>query len=172
MKTEKIHFALTLISWVVFIGLLIQTGAIIISFSVSITNAEAAKDLFLGLDLYDLRLFSFRHYVIAVFLMINIVLLKAYAAYLSIKLLTKIKLSNPFKDKIASLIEKISYVVLVIGGTVIVASAQNDWLAKNGVHTPFHLDPGGILLLAGILFIVAHIFKRGVLIQSENELTI
>ncbi len=172
MKTEKILSALKLISWVVFIGLLIQAGAIIISYAVSIGNAEAAKDLFLGLNLFDLRLFSFRHYTIAVFLMIFIVLLKAYAAYLTIQLLSRIRLSNPFEGRVASLVEKISYVVLAIGGTVIVASAQNEWLANNGMLTPFHLDPGGILFLAGILFIVAHIFKRGVLIQSENELTI
>ncbi len=43
-------------------GLVAEAGAILISFVVSYTNPEAAKDLFRGIDLYNLRQFNFWYY--------------------------------------------------------------------------------------------------------------
>lgn len=172
MATKKILKFIKILTWVVFVGLLIQAGAIIISYLVSLGNPEGAKNLFLGLNLFDLRSFSLRHYTVAVFFITAMVCLKAYAAYLAIKLLSELNLSNPFENQMAKLVEKISYVVIVIGGTATMASIHNKWLQKNGIAMLDRWEPGEILFLAGIIFIIAQIFKRGVEIQSENELTI
>jgi len=40
------------------------------------------------------------------------------------------------------------------------------------VHILFDFGAEGVLFMAGILFIVSYIFKHGVKLQSENELTI
>jgi hypothetical protein len=51
------------------------------------------------------------------------------------------------------------------------------WLAQQGVKMPDieHLRLGGadVWLFMGVtLFVIGHIFKRGIEIQSENELTV
>ena len=54
-KTESILTTMNVLTWVVFIGLLIHAGAIIVSYFISIINPEGAKNLYLGLDLFSLR---------------------------------------------------------------------------------------------------------------------
>ncbi len=41
-----------------------------------------------------------------------------------------------------------------------------------GVVTELHWESAGYLFMAGIIFIIALLFERGIEIQSENELTI
>jgi len=56
------------------------------------------------------------------------------------------------------------------------ANKYCDWLTKKGVTFP-DLQPvlsgaGEFLLLGAIIFIIAQVFKRGIEIQTENELTV
>jgi hypothetical protein len=52
MKTNQILQILKVASWIMFIGLCIKTGAMIISFFVSLfINPEGAKDLYMGMNL-------------------------------------------------------------------------------------------------------------------------
>jgi hypothetical protein len=47
-----------------------------------------------------------------------------------------------------------------------------EWLSKRIAGLQENLISGEFILLAGVVFVFSQIFKKGVEIQSENELTI
>ena len=51
MKTKKLLKIMHVLAWLVFLGLLIRVGTIIITYLISINNGGASKNLFEGLDL-------------------------------------------------------------------------------------------------------------------------
>jgi hypothetical protein len=173
MNTKQIlHFA-RIISWILFIGLCIKAGAIIISFIVSIfVNPAAAKDLYLGLDLSMLYEFSTQYYIHIVSFLIAIAVLKAYLFYLVSRIFLKIDFDNPFNSTVQGLISKISYFSLTAGLLAVIANRYSEQLLKKGMD--FQIDWGSseFLFMAGIVFIIAILFKGGIEIQSENDLTI
>ncbi|WP_025146439.1 DUF2975 domain-containing protein [Pedobacter jeongneungensis] len=166
-----------LLTWIVFIGLCIKTGSLIVSFIVSLTESRiAAKDLYMGLDLSQLLEHSPSQYVTLMLLLIFCWAAKAFLFFIAIKIFLKINLDHPFSDRMATLIINISFVSLVIGILAIVASAYSDELIREGLMLPT-LQPylaGGaeFLFLAGILFIISLVFKKGIQIQTENDLTV
>lgn len=160
------------LSWIAFIGLLVKTGAIMTSFGVSLYNPEASHNLYKGLSLYDLREHSFWYYTQVVSLMIAFSGLKAYIFYLVIQALSKVNLTNPFTMEVAVLLEKISYVLIGIWAVALLYNAQTEWFAKRQIINLDHWSTEGFFLMAGLVFIISQIFKRGVEIQAENELTV
>lgn len=176
-NTQVIFSTVHILFWIAFIGLCIKTGAIIISFLVSLfINPEGAQNLFEGLDLSALFESDKGHYILFVALLIALSGLKAYMAYLVIRLFSKIDIKQPFNTTASGLITNISGVALNTGILAIIGDIYIKWLYKKPVdlHNLYqHLDNGGeILFLAGIIFVIAKIFKKGVEIQSENELTV
>ncbi|HEU4790949.1 MAG TPA: DUF2975 domain-containing protein [Flavobacterium sp.] len=171
-KTESILTTMNVLTWIVFIGLLIHTGAIIVSYFISIINPEGAKNLYLGLDLFSLRQANFWKYSITVLLTITILGLKAYSAYLVIQILSKINLEHPFTMSVALLIEKVSHIIFTIWAVSMLANANHEWLRQSGLPISENWISGEFIFLAGVIFIIAQIFKKGIELQSENELTI
>ncbi len=171
-RTEQILTVMHILAWVACIGLMIEAGAILVSFGVSCVNPQAAKNLYQGLDLYRLRQVSFWHYTQAVSFMFALAGMKAYVVFLVIKTLAEVKLRNPFKIEVALKIETISYVLLGIWLVALVSSAHVGWLLKTtGEVYPIGAS-GEFLFAAGLVYIISQIFKRGVELQSENELTV
>jgi len=179
MKTEtkQILKLMNIIVWIIFIGLCIKTGSILYSFVLSLfINPAGAKNLHMGLDLSDLFRFNIRHYTTIVLYIIFLSGLKAYLFYLVIRIFLKINFVHPFSTDVSLLISKISYVSLGIGILTVVANGYTKWLINRGVTFPdLQQYLGGaaeFLLLGGIIFMIAQVFKRGIEIQSENELTV
>lgn len=172
-KTSFILKPTNVIFWIIFIGLCIKTGAILISFFVSLfINPDGAKNLHLGLNLFDLYTFDIWHYVFVVSLIILLTGLKAYIAYLVVKIFLKFNFSNPFNVNVTSLISKISHVALWTGILAIIANGYSEWLIKKGISISQNWGSGEFLFLAGIIFIIAQVFKKGIEIKTENELTV
>ena len=123
-STKQILTTMNIISWVLFIGVCIKTGAILFSFFVSLfINAVAAENLHLGrLNLADLYHFSLGHYVSLVVAIILLWVLKAFIFYLIIRIFLKIKFVHPFSTEVCSLRSKTSYVAVGIGTLTIVAN--------------------------------------------------
>ena len=67
---------------------------------------------------------------------------------------------------------RISIVALEIGILAIISNAYAKWLMKSGVEVIYESNSTEFLFLAGIVFVIAQIFKRGLEIQNENELTV
>ena len=176
-STEKILIVMHVVTWVLFIGLCIKTGATIISFFVSLfVTPMGAENLYLGLNLSGLPEFGKLHYIAMALFVICISVLKAFMVYLLIKIFLKINFSFPFSNEVALLIARISYVAFAIGAINLMAISYGEWLIKQGSELTYwnqSLSGGGeFLFFGGIIFIVAQVFKRGIEIQSENELTV
>lgn len=177
MTTKQILRIMNILVWVVFIGSCIQTGAILYSFFVSLfINQEGSKNLYMGLNLSELYNYSIRQYVTMVLYIICLSALKAFIAYLVIKIFLKINFVHPFSTTVTALITKIGYVASGIGILALIGTAYSEWLIKRGVRLPplhYYLgDAAVFLFFGGIIFIIALVFKRGIEIQSENELTV
>jgi len=172
-KTTELLSLMKILSWIIFIGLCIKTGAILISFGVSLfVNEGAAENLYLGLNLSGLHDFSMVHYVLIVPLLVSLTALKAYLFFLVTRIFSNINLEQPFSLPVSHLISRISYIALGSGLIAMAAFGYSEWLAGKGLEIPIHWNASEFLFMAGIIFVIALLFQRGIEIQSENELTI
>lgn len=159
--------------WVAFTGLCIKTGAILVSFLVSIfVSPGGAKDLYMGLSLASLYEFHILYYIFIVSSLILLTGLKAYIAYLVLRIFQRFQLTRPFTPGLTELFLKISHISLGSGFLAIIASACSKWISKKGVL--ISIDWGGpeILFFAGVIYLLAQVFKKGTDLQLENDLTV
>lgn len=171
-RTEQILNVMNVLAWIAFIGLLIESGAILLTYIMSLINQETAMDLYKGLDLFDLRSKNFWMYTQSVSLLIAIPAMKAYLVYLLIKIFSKIKLESPFKMEIALIIEKISYILFGLWLVSFLSSENSKWIFKLTNENAGNDLLNEYLFMAGLVYIISQIFKRGVELQSETELTV
>ncbi|MEO8149964.1 MAG: DUF2975 domain-containing protein [Bacteroidia bacterium] len=171
-KTEIILMVMHIVAWLAFIGFMIEAGALLVNYTVSLINPEATKNLYNKLNLVSLRQYSFSHYTMHMLLLMLVPILKAVVWYLAIKIAMKIKLANPFSMEVAIRVQNISYVLLGIWIVTVINMAQTSWLLKaTGVQYGSEIN-SEYLFMAGLVFIISQVFKRGVEIQTENELTV
>ena len=170
-KTEKLLTIMNILAWVVFIGLLIKAGSIIISYFVSISNDEAAKNLYRGLDLSAYKHQNFWHYTFLVGYKVILCVTQAYIAFLLTSLLTRLNISKPFNADVVKLLQKISYSILCVWLVAMVHNIHLAILGKMyGLSTTY--ISGEFIFLAVIVYILAQMFKRGVELQQEQDLTV
>ena len=176
-KAKPILTVMHITAWLIFLGLCVRTGGILYTFFVSLViNPEGAKNLYEGLNLSELYNYSIWQYSVMLSVIVLITAMKALMFYLLIKVFSKINLIHPFSKEISSLISKIGYIALSAGILTAVANIYAEQLTKKGLvlpGLPKHLEGGGeFLLFAAVIFFIAQIFKRGIEIQTENELTV
>lgn len=124
------------------------------------------------MNLNNLRQFDFTDYTITVFVMIVLEVLKAITAFLVIKVLSKIKLTNPFTLVISRNLDKICYTLFGLWILTNLFNVHIKGLSKSIAGIEQNLIPTEFILLAGVVYIFSLIFKKGVELQSENELTV
>jgi hypothetical protein len=171
-RTELVLTVMHILTWVAFIGLMIKAGAILVSYGISWVNPVAAGNLYLGLNLYNLSQFSFGHYTLFVSLMVILLCMKALICFLIIKTLSKVKLMNPFTMEVARTLERISLVLMITWAFAVAGSAHTAWLMERTGTLRDDGAAGEFIFMAGLVFIISQVFKRGVEIQSENDLTV
>lgn len=167
---------ITVVIWSIFIGLCIQAGAMLFTFVYSLFNPVVSQNLYEGLNLSALREQNTWYYGGVLSIVLFIAGQKAYLFFLMIRIFLKINLIQPFSREVSKLISSISYVALEIGAGIIIASGIFKWMQVRG----YELDRmpqmmgGGFefLLMAALLVAIGMVFKRGVEIQDENELTV
>lgn len=171
MKTEKLLKIMHILSWIVFIGLCIITGAILISYFVSIGNPEASQNLYAGLDLSEYYNHSFKQYTFIVSYKVALFATEAYIAFLVTNLLKALNLKKPFNTEVQKLMQRISYSIFNLW---VLAMVHNTHVQFIGIRHHYSMDlfSSDFIFLAGIIFIFAQIVKRGIEIQTENDLTI
>lgn len=173
MKTQQVLNILKVASWVIFFGLCIKPGAMLISTFVSLfINPLGARDLYLGLDLHEIYEFNKFHYAVLIGLMVTIELTKAYLFFWVVKTISKLNATLPFSLDMYNMISKMSKISLQIAITAIITSIYSQYLYYKMLHFKPIDTETEYLYLAGILYVIALIFKKGIELQSENELTI
>lgn len=171
-RTQHILTIMHIIAWVAFIGFMIEAGAILFSYGISYLNPEAAKNMYRGLDLYDLSKFNFWNYTCSVSFMVAISGMKAYVSFLVIKTLSKVTLEHPFKMEVAETLEKISHVLFGTWIIAVLSNAHTSWIMKRLGTLQGDRVSEEFIFMAALVFIISQVFKRGVEIQSENDLTV
>ncbi|MBC6368319.1 DUF2975 domain-containing protein [Algoriphagus sp. AK58] len=167
---------ITVVIWSIFIGLCIKAGALLFTFIYSLFNPVVSQNLFEGLNLSALREQNIWYYGGIISIILFVTGQKAYLFYLMIRVFLKINLVHPFSREVSKLISSISYVAFQIGVAVILASGVFKGMVKRGYELDRVQEMVGngfeFLLMAALLIAIGMVFKRGVEIQDENELTV
>jgi hypothetical protein len=171
-RTAQILIVMKIVAWIAFIGFSIEAGSIFISYLVSLGNPEGARNIYNGINLLSLQQYDFSYYSAMVSYLFAIAAMKSTIWCMVIGVLSKINLSNPFTMEVALKLQGISYILL---GTAIVSVLHNSsgkWLSKHTGDFYGTATTEEYLFMAGLVFIISQIYKRGVELQSENELTV
>ena len=167
---------LKIAAWIIFVGLCIEAGKLGVNFLFSIFKPEFVKNLYEKIDLSEMYDRSEWVFYQMYSLVLTIAILKAILFYQVIILVTKIDLNSPFNQFVSDKIFKISYQTFSIGIISFIARQ----LAKNLAHKGFVVDilnqfwedSQAYILMAAVVYVIATIFKKGIDIQTENDLTI
>lgn len=176
-KTNNFVFTVVhIVAWIIFVGLCIEAGGLIVNFFFSIYNPEFVERLYQKLDLSQMYNISqwafFGMYSFILFISV----LKACLFYNVIILIRKLDLSKPFNSYVASQISKLSYYTLSIGLISHIGRQTAKYLQHFKIETEvlnqFWADSEAYILMAAVVYVIAIIFSRGVEIQHENDLTV
>ena len=179
-RTKQILKILHVLSWIIFVGVCIEAGGSIFSaFYTLVINPINAATFWAGNDLSGLYKYDPGHFFVETLLISIASVLKACIFYLIIKILhnKKLTMSQPFNNEVRLFIINVSCLAFGIGLFTGAGVEYTEWLVNQGVNMPDtqHLRLGGadVWLFMGVtLFVIAQIFRRGIEIQSENELTV
>jgi hypothetical protein len=176
-KTNKfIFWSLYTVAWLIFAGLSIEAGGLFVNFFFSLYKPEFLPNLYQKLDLTEL----YREGKMAFFgvysFILTIAVLKAVMFYIVIRLMHKMDLTKPFSIFVARQVLIISYFTLSIGLLSYIARNVTKNLMHHGLASnilnPFWEDSQAFILMGAVVYIIATIFRRGVEIQNENDLTV
>lgn len=176
-QTNNIVFtALKIISWIIFVGLCIEAGGLIVNFIFSLYKPEIVKNLYQKLDLSEIYARSKSAFFGMYSFILFVSILKAVLFYIVVRLVSKIDLSKPFNSFVSRQILQISYYTLSVGLVSYIARQLAKNLEHHGFVTdnldPFWADSQAFVLMAAVIYIIASIFKKGIEIQNENDLTV
>ena len=176
-KTNSLVFkALYIIAWLIFVGLSIEAGGLVVNFFFHLYRPDFVVNLYQKLDLREMLTQSRASFFGIYSLILSIALLKSFLFYIVIRLMHTMNLSKPFDLFVSSQILRISYFTLSIGFLSYIArqfasNLQQHGLVTDGLHQ-FWEDSQAFILMGAVIYIIAAIFKRGVEIQHENDLTV
>lgn len=170
--TNKFLFnILSILAWLTCIGLIVKAGSILISYCASITKPEASKVLYHGLDLSVLYEYSFPHYSLLLGYTIIILFAQAYIAYQVSLLLVRANVISPFRNSEVHILRRISLTIVAVWSLSILFNAHI-WLIEKNIDTNLNYITTDFIFVAGLVYVLALMFERGVALQIENELTI
>lgn len=171
-RTEQILMVMHIVAWVAFVGFMIEGGAILVSFVVGIFNSQGTKFLYKDLSLDGLRDYHTGYYLLTVGFMLALSGMKAWVSYLVIKMLSKFNLANPFTAGVAASLEKISMAAFTTWVLTMLSNAFTVGIHEITGKLHGSYISGDFIIMVGLVFIIAQVFKRGVELQSENDLTV
>lgn len=175
-KNDFILNVLNVVSWIIFIGLCIESGFLIFNFILTLLKPIVTDNIHNGLNLSEIYESQFVHYIGVMSFVMVLSILKAYLFYFVVKILMKLNLVNPFNTEIGKLIEKISFEAFAIAIVSVIAHQYTKWLIQAGHEVgrveKFWDDGMAFLMMAAIIYVIAQIFKKGIELQNENELTV
>jgi hypothetical protein len=175
-KPTLVFTILKIVAWIIFVGLCIEAGGLIVNFIFSIVKPGVVKNLYQKLDLSDLYTRSSAAFFQAYSFILSIAVLKAILFNTVILLVSKMDLANPFSSLVSRQISRIGYYTLSVGILGYLAKEWTRNLAHRGYATedlyPFWGDSQAFILMAAVVYIIATIFKKGLALQAENDLTV
>jgi len=179
-KTDYFLHAINVVAWIIFIGVCIEAGGFIFNaFFTLLLNPVGASKFWTEVNLSELYNYNQSRYVTMISLMIIVALMRALMFYLIVKIFydKKLNLAQPFNEAVKRFILNLAYLALGIGLFSFWGAKFAAGLVAQGVKMPelHYLRLGGadVWLFMGVtLLVIALIFKKGIEIQNENDLTV
>lgn len=180
ITTSQILKVLEVFSWIIFLGLCVEAGGIIFNtiFTLFI-NPQGAANFWEQANLESLYRFDRGHFASMAVMMCIVAVLKAIMFYSIVKFFISKKLdfASPFNPALKNFIANLAYASFGIGIFSLSGARYAEWLTGQGavVDDLHKLHLGGFdvwLFMSVILFVISQLVKRGIEIQTENELTI
>lgn len=178
-KTKVILTLLYIIAWIIFVGLSIEAGGFITNAVFVLIKPEAVPYLWQQADLRDLLKYGHGYFFTQVLIIGVVSALKAILFYLIISILhnKQVRIEQPFTNIAQRFILRIASLALLIGLFSSIGAEGAAWLSGQGVKMPnlesLHLSGSDVWIFMSIaLFVVAYIFKKGIELQTEQDLTV
>lgn len=170
---------LYILSWIIFVGVCIEAAGFLVNAVAGIVNPGIVDRLWHQADLSHLFQHDRGYFVVMTFIMGVVGLMRGWLFYVIIKFLheKRLDLTRPFSKEMQRFIFSVAYMALLIGLFSAGGEACAEWLGEKGIRMPAieQMRLGGAdvwLFMSVVLFVIALVFKRGVEMQAENELTI
>jgi hypothetical protein len=173
ISAKQMLNVLKIMCWIIFIGLCVEAGGIL--FNIAFTtfyNPIGAGFFWNQIDFSDLYQFDKGHFLVVTSIMSIISILKAILFYLIVKMLhnKNLSIATPFNHIVA-------YIAIGIGFFSNYGVDYAEWLSQQGVKLPSIqlLKFGGAdvwLFMGVVLIVIAYVFKRGIELQEEIDLTV
>lgn len=167
---------LLIVAWLIFVGLCIEAGGLVVNYFFSLYKPELVQNLYQKLDLSGLYKSSRPAFFGVYNFIITISVLKACLFYIVIRLMHKMDLTKPFNTFVGKQILLVSYFTLSIGLLSYLARQFANNLRHRGFDTDnlnqFWADSQAFVLMGAVIYIIATIFKKGIELQNENDLTV
>ena len=179
-RTHYIQKAVYIVSWIIFIGVSVEAGGFIFNtFYTLFINPEDAHKFYMQIDLSELYNYDQSRFVTLTSLMIIAAIMRALMFYIIVKIFDdkKLNLAQPFNETVKGFVLKIAYLALGIGLFSYWGEKVTVRLVNQGIKMPDlqNLSLGGadVWMFMGItLLVIAEIFKKGIELQNENDLTV
>lgn len=170
MNRSMILTGLRIFAWLVLIRYIIMVIALLfMSFSVLISRSGgylATEDL---LQLYE---FSGQHFSLFVILTAVILMANAFIWMLAVMILSDLNIQNPFLNFMVVKLAQIASFLLIIWVAGVCSNYYIEFLLEKTGFVFFERQSNESLFIAGLVFVIHYVFKKGLEIQSENELTV
>ena len=174
-QTKTILVASKVLAFVGFIWYSILCGSQLLNLVASFISPEWAKHTYqIDLNIFRIREYSIAFYAYAMCLTIAVFALKAFIWYVVYELLSKLKLQTPFSMEVEKKLERIAYLLLAVWivGSIFWKTYIYYLSRDTGIQLPANNSGDEYLFMAGIIYIISQVFKRGIEIQEENDLTV
>ena len=180
ITTKHILWVLYILAWIIFIGLSIEAGGILFnSFYTMFIKPIGAQFFWNKMDLSGLYAADKVYFIIVTVLMSIVAILKAILFYVIIRAIhhRKLDFTQPFNKALPRFISSLAWLAIGIGLFSSWGTNQSKILLAKGISIPDiqKMGFGGAdvwFFMGVILIVIAQICKRGVEIQTENDLTI
>jgi hypothetical protein len=179
ISSKQILTVLQVLSWIIFVGLCFDVGCIIFNTGYAHFRPSSVNGFWNGSDLSALYAFDKGHFFAQATYMIIASVLKALIFYLIIKLFydRNLTLERPFNPKVISTIGLIAWICVGTGLFSLWGVKYALWLQGKGITMPtadsLRLDGGDVwLFMAVVLAVVGQVFKKGIVLQTESDLTV
>lgn len=177
--TKQLLKLLNILSWIIFLGLCVEAGGIIFNTVYAMYNPEVAKYFWNNTDLSALYANDKGWFLVLGSLMAIAALLKALLFYLIVRIFydKRFDIARPFHPELPRILSRISYCCLGAGLFSYWGAKHVIWFQEKGIAMPDidRLRIGGAdvwLFMAVVLFVIGQVFKKGMELQTENDLTV
>jgi hypothetical protein len=178
-RTNSLLRVLNIVSWIIFIGVCIEAGGFLFKTAFTLINPGISDRVWTEVDLSGLYHYNPTYFVILTTLMIIVAVLRALMFYFIVKIFHNktLEQSLPFSETLVRFVLRIGYFALGIGIFSFSGARFAENMTSLGVQMPGvqHLRLAGadVWLFMGVtLLVIVQIFKKGIEIQTENELTV